>query len=245
MTERYYVGSYWGLRRESAEECARRAEEFLKGIAQVDTVFARWFKQARSRKQALQRPLELDRASLHQYIERSIMRDDLRMPLEGGGFSVWLWNGESGERDLDLHFACGGSSEGVPNVCVLNPFYTALTESLLDSPALTEVLRCMAVAWEPDWGIVLSDVHRELLKPHHTKGVPYVGWVTYLSGHRGAVPPLPAPVRVESVEDRGTLIILTPERFTASNPEHVALATRVRELLERAGLLYPPRPGST
>ncbi|WP_425434244.1 Imm52 family immunity protein [Myxococcus fulvus] len=53
------------------------------------------------------------------------------------------------------------------------------------------------------------------------------------------MPPLPAPVRIESVEDKGTLIVLTPERFTASNPDHVALAERVRELLDRAGLLKP------
>ncbi|NVJ28612.1 immunity 52 family protein [Myxococcus sp. AM011] len=44
---------------------------------------------------------------------------------------------------------------------------------------------------------------------------------------------------MELVEDKGTLVILTPERFTASNPEHVALAERVRELLDRAGLLKP------
>ncbi|NRD54523.1 Imm52 family immunity protein, partial [Corallococcus exiguus] len=49
--------------------------------------------------------------------------------------------------------------------------------------------------------------------------------------------PLPAPVRIEPVEDRGSLIILTPERFTVANPEHVALARRVRELLAQAGLM--------
>jgi hypothetical protein len=46
---------------------------------------------------------------------------------------------------------------------------------------------------------------------------------------RGEVPPLPALVRIEPVEDRGTLLILTPECFTAANPEHVTLARRVRE----------------
>jgi hypothetical protein len=46
-------------------------------------------------------------------------------------------------------------------------------------------------------------------------------------------------VRIEPVEDRGTLIILTPERFTVANPEYVALARRVRELLARAGLMRP------
>ena len=41
------------------------------------------------------------------------------------------------------------------------------------------------------------------------------------------------------MEDRGTLIILTPERLTVGNPEHVALARHVTELLTRAGLLQP------
>ncbi|MCY1041577.1 Imm52 family immunity protein [Corallococcus sp. bb12-1] len=53
------------------------------------------------------------------------------------------------------------------------------------------------------------------------------------------MPPLPAPVRVEPVEALGTLIILTPERFTVTNPEHVALAAQVRKLLDHAGLLQP------
>ena len=69
-----------------------------------------------------------------------------------------------------------------------------------------------------------------------------VGWVTYISRLRGMVPPLPAPVRIERVGDLGTLIILTPERMTAGNPEHVALNRRVRKLLDRANLLLPTQP---
>jgi hypothetical protein len=67
----------------------------------------------------------------------------------------------------------------------------------------------------------------------------------HFSRLRGPVPPLPAPVRVEPVEDKGTLVILTPERFTVSNPEHVALAARVHELLNGAGLLRPLQPWPT
>jgi hypothetical protein len=81
------------------------------------------------------------------------------------------------------------------------------------------------------------------------KGFPYagtfVGWVMYFSRLRGKVPPLPAPVRIEPVEDKGTLVTLTPERFTAANPEHVALAARVHELLDRAGLLRRLQPWPT
>jgi len=59
----------------------------------------------------------------------------------------------------------------------------------------------------------------------------------YLSRRRGEVPPLPQPARVVPVEDKGSLIILTPERFTVDNPAHVALADEVRAVLDRAGLL--------
>jgi hypothetical protein len=77
-----------------------------------------------------------------------------------------------------------------------------------------------------------------------TTGKPgtFVGWIMYLPRSRGMVPPLPAPVHIEPVEDKGTLLILTPERFTAANPAHVELAQRVHELLDRAGLLGSPTP---
>jgi hypothetical protein len=103
---------------------------------------------------------------------------------------------------------------------------------------LAEVVRSMALAWEPDWAVAMSRTHRELDDKEGEADV-WLGWVTYLARHRGTVPPLPAPVRIEPVEDRGTLIILTLERFTVANPEHVALARRVRELLARAGLMQP------
>ncbi|RKH28989.1 hypothetical protein D7Y13_39290 [Corallococcus praedator] len=103
---------------------------------------------------------------------------------------------------------------------------------------LHQTLRAMAIAWEPSWGVVTSDEHRDRVSEFADVGT-FVGWVTYLARQRGAVPPLPAPVHVEPVEDKETLIVLTPERFTSTRPEHVALAAQVRERLDQAGLLKP------
>jgi hypothetical protein len=50
---------------------------------------------------------------------------------------------------------------------------------------------------------------------------------------------LPEPVRVQPVEDKGTLLLLTPERLTASNPEHLALGRHVQEVLRARGMLEP------
>nr|WP_239470316.1 immunity 52 family protein [Archangium violaceum] len=100
----------------------------------------------------------------------------------------------------------------------------------------------MAVAFEPEWGVATSQEHRGLVAPKSARAGTFVGWLTYFSHRRGPLPPLPSPVQVEPVEDKGTLVILTPERLTASSPPHVALALDVSERLVQAGLLTPLRP---
>ncbi len=240
MSERFYVAAYWGPRQESAEECSRRARAFFESLAPVDPLFERWFKEAKSLKQMLQRPLELDLPSLQKYLQGKVLRDDLGFPMDDVGFSVGLWNGGSGGDDVGLSLVCGGYSPWTPNVCALRPPHIGPhAERALTAPVQSAVLRCMARAWDPDWGVTMSHAYRRLSEKR--EGV-QVGWVTYLSRRQGTVPPLPAPVRVEPVEDLGTLILLTPERFTASNPEHLALADHVRATLGQAGLLQAPSP---
>jgi hypothetical protein len=131
----------------------------------------------------------------------------------------------------------------VSNRCGLRaPDEGPIGERVLTTRFQTEVLRSVATAWDPDWGVAISSAHRDILLKKSPDDIP-VGWVTYLSRRRGRVPPLPAPVRIEPVGELGTLVILTPERFTASNPEHVELAERVRVRLDKAGLLRLPPPG--
>jgi hypothetical protein len=239
MRETYYVGVYWGPRQETVEECARRAQVFLHGLSQIDPLFARWFKAAKTRKQSLKRPLELDLPVLQEHLRDNVPRDDTHRPMEDSGFFVGLWNGGRGADDFYTYFSCGAYWDRAVNRCVLNPPSTGTNpERLLTGTFLSKVLRCMALAWDPDWGVATSHAYRDLVEKdmHGDPGVA-VGGVTYLSCRRGTVPPLPAPANFEHVEDKGTLITLTPERFTVSNPEHVALANRVRELLDHAGLL--------
>jgi hypothetical protein len=233
--ETYYAGAYWGPRKESPEGCAQRAEVMLAALANVDPAFSHWFQTGKARKQALSRPIEPSRAALEKLIRRGWDKQ-----FEDLGSSVWAWNGESDAYDdSGFSFNCGGYSEVVPNKCVFKlPSRGPNAERVLSAPVLAGLLRSTAMAWEPDWGVAMSTTHRDLIDKDGRAHV-WVGWVTYLSHQRGRVPPLPAPARIEPVEDKGTLILLTPERFTSTNPEHVALAERVRELLDRAGLLGP------
>jgi immunity protein 52 of polymorphic toxin system len=237
--ESYYAGAYWGPRKESPEECARRAQIFLTAVAEVDPSFSRWFQTGRSRKEALKRPIEPTHAVLEKLVHRGRDRQ-----FEELGYSVWAWNGVCVDyEDSGFHFTCGAWSEAVSNACVFNlPTRGPNAERVLTVPVLTGLVRSMVLAWEPNSVIATSSVHMDRVTPNNGKAESFVGWLMYFPRSRGTVPPLPAPTRIEPMEDKGTLVILTPERFTADNPEHVEHAQSVHRLLDKAGLLQPVWP---
>jgi hypothetical protein len=230
IPESYYAGVYWPGRKESAEECARRAETFFRLLSCCDSIYTRWFEQANSRKKALQLQFEPTYGALLRFLGSKKYQDGPR------GFHFNAWTGHEDGHGGMVMLSCGFACDSPPNSCLLYlPSEEPDLGRVLTVSVMTEVMRALVLAWEPDWGGVISYGYQQLRD--EPIGPPYTGWLMYFSRCRGEVPPLPAPVRVEPVEDKGTLIILTPERFTVDNPAHVALADEVRALLGRAGLL--------
>ncbi|RKG78860.1 Imm52 family immunity protein [Corallococcus terminator] len=243
--ETYYAGVYWGPRKESAGECARRTADFLNRLAQYDPFLAHWYKPARSHKDARKHPLmPPDVASLTELFRRGVNRESGGPAIEPLGYTFWFGNGGGDYDSADLRILCGCYDEAVLNSCVLKlPTlgHGANADRVLTSPVLTGAVRSMVLAWEPDWAFATSHAYERQSRESDSAAFS-LGWITYLSRRLGPVPPLPVPVRTEPVEDKGTLIILTPERFTVSNLEHVALAEHAREILDKAGLLKPRTP---
>lgn len=240
IPEGYYVGAYWGPRKESPEECARRAAVFLNLLAPCDPFLAHWYKYPKSRRDKSRQPLTPpDESLLAECFRRGVNQESGGPPFEDLGFTFSFDNGGTPHDYANLTLHCGEYSGVAPNLCLLTPPRTgANAERVLTAPVLSGVVRSMALAWDPDWAVAASDSYRRLMS-ETSRGGTFVGWVTYLSRRRGTVPPLPAPVRIEPVEDKGALVILAPDRLTASNPDHVELGRRVGKLLDKAGLLQP------
>ncbi|HEX5747204.1 MAG TPA: immunity 52 family protein [Archangium sp.] len=233
MRETYYAGIYWGGRKDSAEECARRAEAFFHLLSRCDPIYTRWFEKADSRKKALQLQFEPTADTFLRFFKRKTYQEGR------DGFVLGFWTGHEEGHGGQVTLCCGSAAEFVSNSCFLYlPKEEPEKERVLQADVLAGVLRAMVLAWEPDWGVVTSGAFRDSLSQQGIAGT-FVGWWTYVSSRRGGLPPLPEPVRVQPVEDRGTLVLLTPERLTASNPEHLALGRRVQEVLSAKGLLEP------
>ncbi|WNG54365.1 hypothetical protein F0U59_05895 [Archangium gephyra] len=240
--EDYYVGAYWGPRKETALECARRAELFFHMLARCDASFAQWYGAGRGFPRELPGwPVRPEMKELETFLLKGRSRTDVgKEVIERLGFSQMVWNAK--KEATRLHLTCGGYSPwGGPNLCLLNPPRQGVVrERLLRAPVLAEVLTCMATAWDPDYAMVGSTEMVDLVEKGEFEV--RMGWLTYLSRRLGKLPPLPAPVRIEPVGALGWLLVLSPEPMTASNPEHVAFTARVRELLDRAGLIQRPQP---
>ncbi|KFA91999.1 immunity 52 family protein [Archangium violaceum] len=233
MRETYYAGIYWGGREDSAEECARRAEAFFHLLSRCDSIYARWFEKADSRKKALQLRFEPTADTFLRFFKRRTYQEGR------DGFMLGFWTGREEGHGGQVTLRCGSAAELMPNNCLLYlPSEEPERERVLQVDVLAGVLHAMVLAWEPDWGVITSDDLRNSLSQTSKAGT-FVGWWTYVSRRRGEVPPLPEPVRVQPVEDKGTLLLLTPERLTASNPEHLALGRHVQEVLSARGLLEP------
>ncbi|HEX5748994.1 MAG TPA: Imm52 family immunity protein [Archangium sp.] len=243
MQEDYYVGAYWGPRQETALECARRAELFFHMLARCDPAFAQWYRAGRGSPRELPGwPVRPEMKELETLLLKGRLRTDVgREVMEDMGFRQMAWNAK--KEAIMLRFICGKYSPwGGPNSCVLSPLgKSAVWERLVRSPVPAEVLTSVATAWDPDYAMASSSQMVDLIEKR--KGEVRVGWLTYLSRRLGHLPPLPAPVRIEPVGTLGWLLVLSPEPMSASNPEHVAFTARIRELLDRAGLIQRPQPG--
>ncbi|QSQ14859.1 immunity 52 family protein [Myxococcus landrumensis] len=231
MKEKYYVGAYWPGRVEPVAAYARRASGFFGLLHTIEPSLERWFEKAASRADALRSPIVPSAESLMGLLKAKSRRD--------AAVSLSAWNGEWDGASTSVRISCGSAAGGLSDLCVMElPTDDDARARVVTAPVLSQLLRAAADSWDAEWGVATSIAHRDSVSEFATPGT-FVGWVTYVSRQRGPVPPLPSPVCVEPVGNKGTLIVLTPERFTASNPEHVDLAEQVRASLDRAGMLKP------
>ncbi len=238
MKEHYFVGAYWGPRQETARVCAQRAEHALRLLADCDPSFAQWYRAGRKAPPGLPGHPVQEIEDLERLLLAGRNRGDVsRAILEDMGFTMGLFNARQERTRLEFH--CGAYYPEGHNYCLLEPPKDApVHERLLSAPVLARILTSMVAAWDPNFVTASSlEMLRLVEGPERETRV---GWLTYVSRRLGRVPPLPAPVRIEPVGTQGWLLTLSPERMTAGNPEHVALTARVRELLDRAGLIARP-----
>lgn len=233
--EGFYVGVYVPGRSESFDVCVQRTAHMFRLLKDVDQTFEQWFRQGWTLEEALECRLDLERNELIKAFDKTDIGDEVWWHLSA-------WNGLDDDSASAFHITCGRNPRGGDSVIFDDVQETSPTgDRLLQTPVMSRLLRALVSAWDPQMGIVMSHRHRETAF-EKAAFEHRIGWINYFSHKLGAIPPLPSPVRTELVEDKGSLVILTPERFSTDNPAHVALSLRVSAELKNAGILRPLLP---
>jgi hypothetical protein len=104
VIEYYAILSVWGDRKESADECAVRAEAFFNSIAKCDPALGHWFKRGWSRKEALKYRIPPDAETLRKmFLAGRSWTDGRPRKLMGNlGFHISMWNGASRDERRGL-----------------------------------------------------------------------------------------------------------------------------------------------
>ena len=232
MDEPFYLGAYWGARRESADACATRLADCLARVRPCSALLGGWrTKPGRSGDGVATDGADVDlvRDLLLAGVNR---RDADGSAMSELGFSLGLWNGEN-ETPVGLSVTCGSWTQavGVMNSFVLDLPAGAEAEQLYELETALCLMRAAATAWDPDWATLTSYEIADALDARPRE--PSVGWITYLGDQR----PIPGGVPAERRErlPGGTLLV-TADRAEDAD---VTSARALAGALHAAGSLAP------
>ena len=173
----FYLGAYWGCRKESASECGQRLARCIAGLGAVDPVLGSWFLKGWSRKSA-KTPVDASAVALGELFAKGRNRRDFGGEvIEELGFSVGMWN--RAKPEVGLSAGVGMYTPVVPNCFVLDfPAPDGDALRLFDPDAARAIFTIVVEAWEPAWATWTSRRLREA--QDDAAQVPVVGWLTYL-----------------------------------------------------------------
>jgi len=171
MSESYSAGAYWGSRQESAEECAQRAETFFRLLAECHPSYAHWYAKSNSTSKKLQPGFEPTRETFLRFFAKKKYRSGTN------GFYFGAWTGqEEEEQGGAVTLFCGTQGEYASNhVLLYLPVEAPGREQLLTPVVLSGVMRALALAWAPDWGVAVSGTSGTRCQSTAQQGHSWVG----------------------------------------------------------------------
>ena len=232
MINRFEVAGYWGPRKESTIECARRLSKFLQGLSSYDEALGNWFETGYSRKQGLAHRIIPENLKHMEHLVSGgqICDDVMRDKIPELGFNVALWNGENPPREASLNIGCGLYST-VPGLS--NSVFLELPEyfnAKVDVKKMRKLVAFLAMSWNPDWAGAFSSQAR-MTRDFDTER-PFVDWVLYVSDKLNPVEQITKPSYLEQLRGLGFLVVVQEEPVKIDNPFHMKNVYQVEKAFD-------------
>lgn len=236
LAEPFYVGGYWGNRRESVDVCADRLEAFLRQLADAHPLLGSWLLTGDDSTSAKAHPFESTSESLRELLLAGRpRRDSDGSVMEDLGFLASLWNGHD-TAAVGLMVRCGASpaTATVGNAVVLDlPEAEGAALGLYSQDTARLVMNAVVSCWEPAWTTWTSD---RLRRAQHAKPREIVvGWKTYLASPQPLpIERLPANVATDAIGE-GILLTIGSDPNAVSEAAVIAVRDSLGDALRPTG----------
>jgi hypothetical protein len=177
MVDTFYTGGYWSEGKDCLGSVVDKTMSFLEKLSKIDIQFANWYQLGYTKREALQRKVNLDQNYISNLYRSRIKKNDLD---EDGfskiGFSIDLWTGHEEDFSSSLAINCGHSSKNFKNSCVINiPIEGEAKDRLLSIDKQKEIFHLLIDEWHPQNIIVNSKSLSGITQMPNE-----IGWMTYI-----------------------------------------------------------------
>ncbi len=234
MNKQTYWGEiFWSARREAVSQCATRICGLLTDLAAVDPSLDHFHIVAESGE--VRSVGSARHKRLIEALEAGVNRNDVDgSPIEELGYSLRLSN-----ENTRIQALVGCYSEWVWNNFLLGPIDSQAIPQLCQYSAMRAVVQTIVEWLDPEHGVVTSEEFDELIYDYDDPafvmkpGQYRSGWMTYVSNRHSPIPEVPAGVEVNTIPNRGILIVVTREPFNAAIPDHVRAGNALQQIFKK------------
>ncbi len=160
MKHSFFIGAYWGARKESLEVCTEKLHNMFAFLQKVDSSFQYWYKTEKPKKGQPVEPIILSKNAIINLLAASLNYNDDGILNEDLGYTVHLKSGKDFSKAHVLSVTCGCYHKLIPNSVTLNIGKNERHEHLTDKTALKDIYTAIVSIWNPNNGVIrCNDIH--------------------------------------------------------------------------------------
>ncbi|MBY0282040.1 MAG: hypothetical protein K2W94_07800 [Alphaproteobacteria bacterium] len=154
MKNNFFIGIYWGKRKEELTTCTAKIKSTLDLLSSLDNSFTLWYKTSKPRKGEVLQPVDTSSEGIKTLLLKGQNYNDVGELLEDLGYLIVLKSEKDFSKAHILSVICGCYFEKTPNSITLNIGKNNAHKDLAKREVLENLYRGLIEIWKPDKGIL-------------------------------------------------------------------------------------------
>lgn len=167
----YFIGIYWGARKESIETCSKKLHEtFLFLSNELEDGLSQWYKTRRPKKNEIIQPIELNESAI-----KSLLFDGRNINDDGSlnedlGYTVYLKSQKDFGKAVVFSSTCGCYNKLISNSVTIRVGENEENVQFKDKVILEKIYSELVRIWSPERGVIKCNETLLLSYEYDNKG---------------------------------------------------------------------------